>query len=70
MPARLVPRMLSPSLVQHHHARHRRRRAGARQGDRPATSGDRFLLCSDGLFKTLGEDQLSRILGTHGEILA
>ena len=35
----------------------------ARQGERPAGAGDRFLLCSDGLCKTLPESEMASLLG-------
>jgi len=33
-------------------------------------AGDRFLLCSDGLFKTLAEDELTRMLAIADDMLA
>jgi protein phosphatase/serine/threonine-protein phosphatase Stp1 len=33
-------------------------------------SGDRFLLCSDGLFKTLPERELARVLGAEADLAA
>jgi serine/threonine protein phosphatase PrpC len=59
MPARLAPRRLRTIP---HHPRHRRRRAGADKVTDRLLTGDRFLLCSDGLVKTLPEPELARIL--------